>query len=112
MIGKNLIVKWRGKPVFIRHRTPDEISEAEAVDVKSLRDPQKDEDRVQRPEWYVFSLSYPSNPLHIFMPGFNSSLSSQSSVSSVCSRHQKILECHEDIHTNITGWSCWGSAHI
>jgi ubiquinol-cytochrome c reductase iron-sulfur subunit len=49
--GKNLIVKWRGKPVFIRHRTADEIEEARAVDIKSLRDPQTDEDRTQRPEW-------------------------------------------------------------
>ncbi|KAK4689216.1 ubiquinol-cytochrome c reductase iron-sulfur subunit, partial [Tremellales sp. Uapishka_1] len=52
-LGKNLIVKWRGKPVFIRHRTPDEIEEADSVDVKSLRDPQADGDRVQRPEWLV-----------------------------------------------------------
>ncbi|KAL7424923.1 Cytochrome b-c1 complex subunit Rieske, mitochondrial [Cryptotrichosporon argae] len=51
--GKNLIVKWRGKPVFIRHRTPDEIEEARQVDIKSLRDPQADEDRTQRPEWLV-----------------------------------------------------------
>lgn len=51
--GKNLIVKWRGKPVFIRHRTADEIQEANKVDVKTLRDPQKDDDRVQRPEWLV-----------------------------------------------------------
>lgn len=51
--GKNLIVKWRGKPVFIRHRTEDEINEANAVDVKSLRDPQKDEERTKRPEWLV-----------------------------------------------------------
>ncbi len=50
-LGKNLIVKWRGKPVFIRHRTPDEIEEANAVDIKTLRDPQKDEDRTKRPEW-------------------------------------------------------------
>lgn len=50
-LGKNLIVKWRGKPVFIRHRTADEIDEANQVDVKTLRDPQKDDDRVQRPEW-------------------------------------------------------------
>jgi ubiquinol-cytochrome c reductase iron-sulfur subunit len=49
--GKNLIVKWRGKPVFIRHRTEDEIAEARAVDPKTLRDPQTDEDRVQRGEW-------------------------------------------------------------
>lgn len=51
--GKNLIVKWRGKPVFIRHRTADEIEEANKVDVKSLRDPQADDERVKRPEWLV-----------------------------------------------------------
>ncbi|KAG7558223.1 hypothetical protein FFLO_02876 [Filobasidium floriforme] len=51
--GKNLIVKWRGKPVFIRHRTADEIEEANKVDIKTLRDPQADDDRVQRPEWLV-----------------------------------------------------------
>ncbi|OWP06425.1 hypothetical protein B2J93_9198 [Marssonina coronariae] len=51
--GKNVIIKWRGKPVFIRHRTADEIKEAENVKVESLRDPQKDEDRVKRPEWLV-----------------------------------------------------------
>lgn len=51
--GKNLIVKWRGKPVFIRHRTADEIDEANAVDVKTLRDPETDTDRTQRPEWLV-----------------------------------------------------------
>ena len=26
--GKNVIIKWRGKPVFIRHRTQEEIDEA------------------------------------------------------------------------------------
>jgi len=51
--GKNLIVKWRGKPVFIRHRTADEIEEANGVDVKSLRDPQTDEERTKRQEWLV-----------------------------------------------------------
>ncbi|KAG1716332.1 hypothetical protein ID866_816 [Astraeus odoratus] len=51
--GKNVIIKWRGKPVFIRHRTPDEIEEARNVDWKSLRDPQADEDRVKNPEWLV-----------------------------------------------------------
>jgi ubiquinol-cytochrome c reductase iron-sulfur subunit len=51
--GKNVIIKWRGKPVFIRHRTQDEIEEARTTDWKSLRDPQSDEDRVQSPEWLV-----------------------------------------------------------
>ncbi|KAI0274863.1 ubiquinol-cytochrome c reductase iron-sulfur subunit [Gloeopeniophorella convolvens] len=51
--GKNVIIKWRGKPVFIRHRTQAEIDEARATDWKSLRDPQSDEDRVKKPEWLV-----------------------------------------------------------
>ncbi|ATZ55917.1 Bcrip1 [Botrytis cinerea B05.10] len=51
--GKNVIIKWRGKPVFIRHRTADEIKEAENVKVETLRDPQADADRVKKPEWLV-----------------------------------------------------------
>ncbi|KAK4465780.1 putative mitochondrial precursor of cytochrome b-c1 complex subunit Rieske [Cladorrhinum samala] len=51
--GKNVIVKWRGKPVFIRHRTAAEIEEANNVNVSSLRDPQADGDRVKNPEWLV-----------------------------------------------------------
>jgi ubiquinol-cytochrome c reductase iron-sulfur subunit len=48
-----VIIKWRGKPVFIRHRTQDEIKEAEDIEWQSLRDPQPDSDRVQKPEWLV-----------------------------------------------------------
>ncbi|KAH8924849.1 cytochrome b-c1 complex subunit Rieske [Atractiella rhizophila] len=51
--GRNVIIKWRGKPVFVRHRTAKEIEEANEVDVSSLRDPQQDSDRVQKPEWLV-----------------------------------------------------------
>jgi ubiquinol-cytochrome c reductase iron-sulfur subunit len=51
--GKNVVIKWRGKPLFVRHRTADEIAEARAVDLKELRDPQTDDQRTQRPEWLV-----------------------------------------------------------
>lgn len=51
--GKNMVIKWRGKPVFIRHRTPDEIEEAKGTDWKSLRDPESDDARVKKPEWLV-----------------------------------------------------------
>jgi ubiquinol-cytochrome c reductase iron-sulfur subunit len=51
--GKNVVIKWRGKPVFIRHRTSEEIEEARTVNLKALRDPQRDEDRVKKPEWLV-----------------------------------------------------------
>ena len=51
--GQAITVTWRGKPVFIRHRTADEIQEAEAVPLDELRDQQTDADRVQKPEWLV-----------------------------------------------------------
>ncbi|KAL8942473.1 MAG: hypothetical protein Q9211_001367 [Gyalolechia sp. 1 TL-2023] len=51
--GKNVIIKWRGKPVFIRHRTEEEIQEAENTQWESLRDPQPDSDRVKKPEWLI-----------------------------------------------------------
>ena len=51
--GKNVVIKWRGKPVFIRHRTPDEIEEAKNIEWKALRDPESDETRVKKPEWLV-----------------------------------------------------------
>ncbi|CAN6610194.1 cytochrome b-c1 complex subunit Rieske, mitochondrial [Trichomonascus vanleenenianus] len=51
--GKNIVIKWRGKPVFIRHRTASEIAEARAVDVSVLRHPETDDQRVKRPEWLV-----------------------------------------------------------
>lgn len=52
-LGSGKTVMWRGKPVFIRHRTPEEIEEAEDVDVNSLTDKQTDEQRVEKPEWLV-----------------------------------------------------------
>lgn len=53
--GQSITILWRGKPVFIRHRTAAEIQEARDVDVGSLRDPQKDADRVQKghEQWLV-----------------------------------------------------------
>lgn len=51
--GQAITVKWRGKPVFIRHRTETEINAARAVDVSTLVDPEADEDRVEKPEWLV-----------------------------------------------------------
>ena len=51
--GQSVTVKWRGKPVFIKHRTKKEINEAREVNLIDLRDPQKDEDRVLKPEWLI-----------------------------------------------------------
>jgi ubiquinol-cytochrome c reductase iron-sulfur subunit len=52
-VGQSITVMWRGKPVFIRHRTPKEIEEAKDVDVSQLRDKQADSERVQKPEWLI-----------------------------------------------------------
>lgn len=53
--GQAITVMWRGKPVFIRHRTAKEIEEAAAVDVSSLRDPQTDAERVKKTQWLVIT---------------------------------------------------------
>lgn len=37
--GTQLTVKWRGKPVFIRRRTPSEIEAARKVPLSDLKDP-------------------------------------------------------------------------
>ncbi|XP_050234220.1 cytochrome b-c1 complex subunit Rieske-4, mitochondrial-like [Mercurialis annua] len=51
--GTTVTVKWRGKPVFIRRRTEDDLKLANSVDLASLRDPQPDADRVKNPEWLI-----------------------------------------------------------
>jgi ubiquinol-cytochrome c reductase iron-sulfur subunit len=51
--GQIVTVKWRGKPVFVRHRTAKEIEAARSAPLSALRDPATDESRVQNPEWLV-----------------------------------------------------------
>ena len=51
--GQAIKVKWRGKPVFIRHRTKAEIDAAAAVQDGEMIDPEKDSDRVQKPQWLI-----------------------------------------------------------
>ena len=51
--GQALTVMWRGKPVFIKHRTQMEIQEAREVDIESLKHKDLDETRVQNPNWLV-----------------------------------------------------------
>lgn len=51
--GQSITVKWRGKPVFIRHRTGDEIARASATDLADLRHPESDEVRAAKPNYLV-----------------------------------------------------------
>ena len=53
ILGKNMTFKWRGKPLFIRHRTAQEIEAETSIDPATLRDPQHDNERVKDPEWLV-----------------------------------------------------------
>ncbi len=65
-VGQVVTVMWRGKPLFIRHRTPKEIAEAANVKVDDLIDPvarndnvkdgdapATDQNRVIKPEWLI-----------------------------------------------------------
>ena len=51
--GKSITVLWRGKPVFIKRRTQEELAEAQSVSLDDLPHPEKDQDRVKNPEWLV-----------------------------------------------------------
>jgi len=51
--GKNVVFKWRGSPLFVKHRTAKEIEKEKAVNLGDLRDPESDDARAQRPEWLV-----------------------------------------------------------
>ena len=51
--GQAITAVWRGAPVFIRHRTAEEIATARAEKWQELRDPQRDEDRVVKAEWLI-----------------------------------------------------------
>jgi ubiquinol-cytochrome c reductase iron-sulfur subunit len=51
--GQIITVKWRGKPIFVSHRTPKEIEASRAVPLSELRDPASDESRVQKAEWLI-----------------------------------------------------------
>ena len=59
--GQSITAMWRGKPVFIRRRTAQEIQEARAAAMTDLKDPESDEARLKQstfkgkdmPEWLV-----------------------------------------------------------
>ena len=51
--GENLTLKWRGKPLFVRHRSQEEIDSAVRDDSESLRDQENDKDRVLNPKYLI-----------------------------------------------------------
>jgi len=53
--GEEKKVMWRGKPIFIKHRTKQEIEEATKVKLSELKDPQTDADRIKKgkEQWLV-----------------------------------------------------------
>ena len=51
--GKEITVMWRGKPVFIKRRTEDEITKARNISLGELPHPETDKERVLKDEWLV-----------------------------------------------------------
>jgi ubiquinol-cytochrome c reductase iron-sulfur subunit len=51
--GQAITVQWRGKPVFVRHRTAEEIKKSRAVSLEEMRDPELDEQRVINEKYIV-----------------------------------------------------------
>ena len=54
-LGQEVTILWRKQPVFVRHRTPDEIARAKADDHASMKDPATDASRVKpgHEEWLI-----------------------------------------------------------
>ena len=55
VLGEQVVIKWRGKPVFVRHRTADEIARAVKDDHADMKDPATDAERhlKDKPEWLI-----------------------------------------------------------
>ena len=53
--GQGIKTQWRKQPVFVRNLTPKEISEADAVPLSALRDPQTLKERTQpgKENWLI-----------------------------------------------------------
>jgi ubiquinol-cytochrome c reductase iron-sulfur subunit len=46
--GQVVTIKWRGQPVFVRYRTPEDIKAMQAVPLSELKDPAPDAARVKK----------------------------------------------------------------
>jgi ubiquinol-cytochrome c reductase iron-sulfur subunit len=51
--GEMMTVKWRGKPVFVKHRTDEEIAKEVNTPMSMLVDPQEDVDRAVDPKYLI-----------------------------------------------------------
>src|SRR3954464_3247613 len=53
--GQDIKVFWRGKPIYIMHRTKKQIEEAQKVPLGDLKDPATDQSRVKEghDQWLV-----------------------------------------------------------
>jgi ubiquinol-cytochrome c reductase iron-sulfur subunit len=53
--GMGITAVWRGKPIFVRHRTPEEIKTAETTPLSAMIEPVADADRVKagHEQWIV-----------------------------------------------------------
>jgi len=51
--GEAKTIEWQGKPVFILHRTAEQIAQVRNEQSSQTKDPEQDQNRVQKPEWLV-----------------------------------------------------------
>lgn len=51
--GACLSLKWRGKPLFVKHRSHADIMAEAKTQLSELRDPQTPEQRTIKPEWLI-----------------------------------------------------------
>jgi ubiquinol-cytochrome c reductase iron-sulfur subunit len=53
-VGQTRVYVWRGKPIFVRHRTEDDVKKVRNISLRDLPDPQTDQERFKNNErWLV-----------------------------------------------------------
>lgn len=52
-VGQQIVVLWDNRRVFVRHRSPEEITRARTVPLSELKDPETDAQRAHNPEWII-----------------------------------------------------------
>lgn len=66
--GKSVTFKWRGKPLFIRHRTAEEIATEQGVAPSALRDPQTDQVGGSHTNLFFFGVELLTDRFPLFVP--------------------------------------------
>jgi hypothetical protein len=102
--GETVTVKWRGKPVFIRYRTEEEIEEAKTVNMSELRHPEADVDRAVDPKVRHMPAGYARSDV---CPATYAHIRTRSSCMRTCAKSRScVAMLWLALHRSLVGTTC------